>query len=151
VSFRSNAATRCISVGAKALDRGRLCFASGAHCGKVASSSPSISASVSKINSSNWEAVTDFLRFNFGRRVNPCGRQPFARKWRRQRHGETTRGRCTQQFLGLSCRLSLVKSGFEVDGPAKAPLPSFRFPLPTARLPFHSASAVRVGIDFLAV
>src|ERR671918_144406 len=31
-------------------------------------------------------------------------------------------------------------------GPSKAPLPTFSRPLPSARLPFHSASAFRVGI-----
>src|SRR6266850_8195057 len=31
-------------------------------------------------------------------------------------------------------------------GPSKAPLPTFSRPLPWARLPFHSASAFRVGI-----
>src|SRR5437762_46379 len=31
-------------------------------------------------------------------------------------------------------------------GPSNAPLPTFNRPLPSARLPFHSASAFRVGI-----
>src|SRR4029453_14491646 len=31
-------------------------------------------------------------------------------------------------------------------GPSKAPLPSFSLPPPSARLPFHSASALRVGL-----
>src|SRR5499433_700900 len=31
-------------------------------------------------------------------------------------------------------------------GPSNAPLPTFSRPLPSARLPFHSASAFRVGI-----
>src|SRR6516225_1116280 len=31
-------------------------------------------------------------------------------------------------------------------GPSKAPLPTFRRPLPWTRLPFHSASAFRIGI-----
>src|SRR5215471_6692385 len=31
-------------------------------------------------------------------------------------------------------------------GPSKAPLPTFNRPLPSARLPFHSASAFRVGM-----
>src|ERR1700752_2497962 len=31
-------------------------------------------------------------------------------------------------------------------GPSKAPLTNFSRPLPSARLPFHSASAFRVGI-----
>src|SRR5436309_13354803 len=31
--------------------------------------------------------------------------------------------------------------------PSKAPLPTLSRPLPSARLPFHSASAVRVGME----
>src|SRR2546428_3304699 len=31
-------------------------------------------------------------------------------------------------------------------GPSKAPLPTFNLPLPSARLPFHSASAFLIGI-----
>jgi hypothetical protein len=32
-------------------------------------------------------------------------------------------------------------------GAGKAPLPTFNRPLPSARWPFHSASAFRVGIN----
>src|SRR5436309_15936898 len=32
-------------------------------------------------------------------------------------------------------------------GPSKAPLPTLSRPLPSARLPFHSASAFRVGME----
>src|SRR5882757_5491039 len=36
--------------------------------------------------------------------------------------------------------------------PSNAPLPNFTFPLPSRRLPFHSASAVLVGMNcFLSV
>src|SRR3954468_3507050 len=34
-------------------------------------------------------------------------------------------------------------------GPSKAPLSTFSRPLPSARFPFHSASAFRVGINLL--
>src|SRR5215467_13065829 len=36
-------------------------------------------------------------------------------------------------------------------GPSKAPLPIFSRPLPSARLPFHSASAFRVGIKYPSI
>src|SRR6185295_14765439 len=145
-SLHFSRAVSVISVPASAFETGQFCFAPCAYSWNFASSIPGISASVSSAIPVIENASPTFSSLTVAvvcMRVGLiCARDNAA---------------VSAMVKQPACAAPINSSGLVADspssnrdlneyGPSNAPLPTFNRPLPSARLPNHSASAFLDGI-----
>ena len=99
-----------------------------------------------QIDLCDGEAFANLFQFHFRAGVYASRRDACARKLRRQRHGEAAGVSCANQLFRVGGRLAFFKSGLERVGAVKGTAAEFQSAAPFGEMPFHSASAFRVGM-----
>src|SRR5256886_6192319 len=145
--IQSSVAVRCISVPASAFDTGQFCLASSACLWKVASSMPGMSASVSSSILVMENPSPTLSSVTFAPVWMRVGVRPARESCAVSAIVKHPAWAAPISSSGLVAAWPSSNRDLNEYGPSKAPLPTLSRPLPSARLPFHSASAFRVGME----